>query len=129
MTNRVKRLSFQLNYPRGIAKYEWMAVFRKLPDDAEVIDARVDHYAGYDVLQLKIQSSEYDEVVAGTKMPELPIWVSYADIEAEKKKPTQPSAVAAKPRATPHGLCTCDIDYTGERTHKDYCTLAGVRIR
>lgn len=103
-----------LELPGGYAahKFELMALFRKLPMDTTLI--RADYDFPRDSTMLIFQSSEFPENAEGETYPTLRIQITRQEV--------------AREMAIESGLqsqaCTCDIAYTGEKKHKDFCPLS-----
>jgi hypothetical protein len=128
MKRRLRRMA--IDFDVLLSKWELIAFLRKLPDDAEIIRMGEDFSAG--ASYIVIYSESFDEIQPGQAIPYYDVWVSHAELEAER---TQAENVARfespyptiRPDHLSQGgfilICTCDLKYTGARTHRSDCPM------
>lgn len=103
-------------------KWYMLAIFRKLPDDAEIQDSEVapDH-SGELLMRFKILSKTWDNIPAGDQIPKFAFWVADSDVTIEKRKTNAATTLKTAGSWGSPGACICDMLYTGLRHHKFNC--------
>lgn len=97
------------------SKFIWQALMKKLPDDAEIIGSSTDWISN--VIRLKVWSESYEECALDAIGILTPLPVTDQDyideIFSAVKLEEAPSVRS--------GACSCDMAYTGLRSHKLNC--------
>lgn len=123
---RVLKINCKLwEHNPGEEKWMWLALLRKLPDDARIMKMRTEHEVSgsypFDTGKyhyLKVWSMSFDICPHGSQMPEHAVSVYRADIDAEKAK-SKPAPISSLNKL--YGECICDMQYTGMRVHRSDC--------
>ena len=113
---RIKLTEAQVNY---YGKYLFIMILRQMPEDTIVfsVTKTIDNYDDFGadavwVWTMIVESKEFDEVPLGQSgpwfVPQLTDVQAIAEADVDKK---------AK------GACTCDLAYTGMKTHNVGCPV------
>ncbi len=119
-----------------IGKYELLALFRSLPDDVKIVAVRdaTEYDYQHNSFELELTSDRWDDISSTHMNYYLDTGVSWSELTLEKsvgKSDNSSDAFSLKSEAKATRkqqdnfgcICSCWLEYTGERIHRQDCSL------